>query len=105
VKTGTPVIAFAGPPGRVGKTSWHAVTSTTTVAHVADLYVFAVHTTRQDDAYDELDVAAWEFYVLLGAAIAATGQGSMTVTRLDAVSIPWNQLGVAIVNATGAARR
>lgn len=30
----------------------------------ADVYVLCVHTAREHDAYDVLDVAQWEFYVL-----------------------------------------
>lgn len=71
------------------------------------MYVFAVHTTEQADAYDGLDVGAWQFYVVPGATVVATGQGSMrfsTVTRLGAFPVPWNELGAAIASAVGPQR-
>jgi len=104
-RTGPPVIRFSGLPGRVGKTSWSAATATVGPAHVADVIVFAVHTTGQDEPYDGLDIDAWRFYVLPGLVVAGTAQASMTlstVVRLGAASVAWDGLAEAI---TRAARR
>ncbi|MBO0609118.1 hypothetical protein [Myceligenerans salitolerans] len=68
-------------------------------AHIADVYVFAVHTTTQDELYDGLDIAKWHFYVLSGETVKATGQGSMRlskVVRLGGQAVAWAGLRDAI---------
>ncbi|MDM8083708.1 hypothetical protein QUV83_02880 [Cellulomonas cellasea] len=106
-RSGPAVIAFSGLPGRAGKTSWDATTNTYGPAHVADVYVFAVHTTSQDEPYDGLDIGRWLFHVVPGAVVAATGQGSMrltTVIRLGGVPILWERLADAITAAAASSR-
>lgn len=105
-RTAPPVLKFSGlPGGAVGtkvKRSWSAETNTMIDAHVAGVYVFCVHTTAQDDPYDALDIAAWEFYVLPGATVAGSGQKSMglsTVIRLGGARLPWGELADAIKDA------
>ncbi|RPF22252.1 hypothetical protein [Myceligenerans xiligouense] len=83
LRTGAPVISFSGLPGRPGKRSWHAATNTMGPAHIADVYVFAVHTTTQDEPYDGLDIAKWQFYVLSGETVMATGQGTMRLSTVE----------------------
>ncbi|NMO01841.1 hypothetical protein HH308_11525 [Gordonia sp. TBRC 11910] len=98
-RVGPPVISFAGLPGKAGKKSWHAQSNTWTDVHIADVYVFAVHTTPEGEPYNGLDVAAWDFYVLPGSTVVATGQQSMrlsTVERLGAVRVSWSGLRDAI---------
>ncbi|PJI93558.1 hypothetical protein CLV34_2134 [Luteimicrobium subarcticum] len=101
-----PSIRFGGLPGRPGKQSWHADTATMEAGFVADVYVFAVHTTTSADPYDGLDISAWQFYVLRGDDVAATGQSSMqltTVVRLGGVPVAWHELADAIAAARPAA--
>ena len=97
-----PSIRFGGLPGKPGKQSWHAETGAMETAFVADVFVFAVHTTLAADPYDGLDVDAWQFYVLPGSTIAATRQASMqlsTVIRLGGVPVGWQDLRSAIAAA------
>lgn len=98
-RTGAPTLTFTGLPGRAGKTSWFAATNTYGPAHVADVYVFAVQTTAQDEPYDALDIGAWRFHTLSGATVAATGQASMrlsTVIRLGGEPVTWEHLAAAV---------
>ncbi|MBD8507602.1 hypothetical protein HT102_14035 [Hoyosella sp. G463] len=90
-----PVITFSGLPGARTKVSWDASANSYRTAFIADVYVFAVHTTLPSEPYDPLDIDAWRFYVLPGAAIASTGQSSMrlsTVEKLGARPVGWNEL-------------
>ncbi|SNS93133.1 hypothetical protein SAMN06309944_1418 [Micrococcales bacterium KH10] len=89
------IISFSGLPGRPGKTSWDAESNTFGPAFVADVYVFCVHMTLPGDEYDPLNIDDWQFYVLPGAAVAGTGQGSMrlsTVKRLGGRGVNWKEL-------------
>jgi hypothetical protein len=55
------------------------------------VWVFALHTTEDPDAYDPLDTAAWEFRVLPHRQLLATGQISArlaTIERLGGGSVP-----------------
>ncbi|MFI9487349.1 hypothetical protein ACIG47_13245 [Promicromonospora sp. NPDC052451] len=105
-RTAPPNLRFSGLPGggegTKVKRSWSAATGTMIDAHVADVYVFCVHTTRQDEPYDGLDIAAWEFYVLPGTAVARSKQKSMalsTVVRLGGTRLRWRDLARAIKDA------
>lgn len=65
----------------------------------ADVYVFAVQTTRDHADYDPLDVSPWRFYVLPGPTVAGAGYASMslsTIQRLGATEIVFDDLGHAI---------
>lgn len=62
----------------------------------AHVYVFAVQTATRHDAYDPLDVAQWEFYVLGKSDLedARVGQsvGLGTLRRLAGPAIPWQAI-------------
>jgi hypothetical protein len=65
----------------------------------ADVYVFAVVTARDHASYDPLDSAQWSFWVLPRAAVEATGQRSLTLTRIEALAgapIPYSGLAEAV---------
>lgn len=47
----------------------------------ADVFVFAVHTERDPDAYDALDVGKWEFYVV--------GAGAIREAQTRTIGIGW----------------
>lgn len=105
-RTTPPTLRFSGLPGggegTKVKRSWSAATGTMIDAHVADVYVFCVHTTAQDEPYDGLDIAAWEFYVIPGTAVARSRQKSMalsTVVRLGGTQLRWRDLARAIKDA------
>ena len=70
----------------------------------ADVYVFAVQTCRDPAAYNPLDLAAWEFYVLPGIRIRELNQNSLGLSSLHALvpnPIPWEGLQSAIQDAAG----
>ncbi|MFF6828094.1 hypothetical protein [Streptomyces longwoodensis] len=48
----------------------------------ADVYVFAVQTSREHAVYDPLDTAQWEFYVLPRPAIAALNVDSVSLSTV-----------------------
>lgn len=52
----------------------------------ADVYVFAIHTCREPDQYDALDLNDWEFRVLGAAALRVYGQRSITKRLLDRIA-------------------
>jgi hypothetical protein len=54
----------------------------------ADGYVFAVLTAVEHAAYDALNLEQWSFWVLPGEAVAATGQRSMRLSRVQAMAGP-----------------
>lgn len=61
--------------GRVAARAWDATRAAYSAsAEVrADLFVFAVQTCRDHQAYDVLDVAQWEFYVVPAQAVRDCG--------------------------------
>lgn len=67
----------------------------------ADVYVFAVQTAQTHDAYDPLDVAQWDFYVLPAAVISQIGQASLSLARIAAHTRPvtYSALGEAVATA------
>lgn len=70
--------------------------------------MFAVHTCQDFDAYDPLDPTMWDFYVLPGAAIRATGQRSMNLNRVRSLAGPpqqWGALRNAILAASNASHQ
>ncbi|CAG7574226.1 hypothetical protein FB554_2397 [Barrientosiimonas humi] len=65
----------------------------------ADVYVFALQTAREHDAYDPLDVSQWRFYVVPRRALEACGYASLglrTVETLAGGAVSYADLGVAI---------
>ena len=52
----------------------------------ADVYVFAVLTCLDHATYDALDVAQWTFWLLSRDAVAATGQRSLALSRVQALA-------------------
>ena len=46
----------------------------------ADVFVFAVQTSTNPEAYDPFDVGQWEFYVLGAASVARSGYRSASLT-------------------------
>ncbi|HVM14406.1 MAG TPA: hypothetical protein VM287_08765 [Egibacteraceae bacterium] len=73
----------------------------------ADVFVFAVQTCTDHAAYDALDVAQWEFYVVPAAAIRGAGYRSASVgfvrEHANAGPIGFGELAAAIEDA-GATR-
>jgi hypothetical protein len=62
---------------------------------VAGVYVFAVHTCKQPEAYDPLDLGSWEFYVVSGEVIRDLNQRSMALSTLQRIAgepVAWNAL-------------
>ncbi|MEU6761720.1 hypothetical protein ABZ916_04280 [Streptomyces sp. NPDC046853] len=65
----------------------------------ADVYVFAVQTAREHAAYDPLDTAQWEFYVLPRPVVAALGTDSVglaTVRSTAGAAVGFPALGERI---------
>lgn len=60
----------------------------------ADVYVFALQTCRDPEAYDALNLNQWEFRVVPGAVVTCWDQQSVALTRLTT-------LGYAAVDAEG----
>jgi hypothetical protein len=76
-------IRFGGLNGR----TWDAITGYSPAAsYNADVYVFAVVTARDHESYEPLDSAQWSFWVLPRATVEATGQRSLTLTRVEALA-------------------
>lgn len=61
--------------GRLAARSWEPETDTYSEAPEvrADVFVFAVHTCRDPDAYDMLDVSQWEFWTVPADRVRAAG--------------------------------
>jgi hypothetical protein len=61
--------------GRLAARSWDPETDTySEAAEVrADVFVFAVHTCRDPDAYDMLDVGQWEFWIVDADEVRTAG--------------------------------
>ena len=49
----------------------------------ADVYVFAIHTCRDPDQYDPLDISSWEFRVLPAGVLRRHGYRSVTLSFLN----------------------
>ncbi len=91
------IIVFSSLTGR----SWSPATGYSESRQVrADVFVFAVQTCKCVDDYDPLDLTAWDFYVVPGSTIQATGQRSMNLTRvreLAGKAVPWAALHETIM--------
>ena len=76
-------IRFTGLAGR----TWDPRTGESAAATFnADVYVFAVHTARNHDEYDVLDVDQWAFYVLPRKVLEDLGYKSIGLNALDKIS-------------------
>lgn len=65
----------------------------------ADVYVFCVQTAIDHASYNPMDTRQWQFYVVAGSQVAATGYRSMglnTVTRLAGAPVSYPELSAAI---------
>jgi hypothetical protein len=98
-------IRFGGLNGR----KWDAIAGYATAAsYNADVYVFALVTTRDHGSYDPLDSAQWSFWVLPRATVEATGQRSMSLTRVEALAgapASYDQLAEAVRTAASLDKR
>ncbi|WP_329441434.1 hypothetical protein [Streptomyces canus] len=68
-------------------------------SHNADVYVFAVQTAREHAAYNPLDTAQWEFYVLprpVVAALDADSASLSTIRRAAGAPVAFPALGARI---------
>ena len=54
----------------------------------ADVYVFAVMTATEHEAYDALDADQWSFWVLPRSVVEARGQQSMRLSVVEALAGP-----------------
>ncbi|MDP9358717.1 MAG: hypothetical protein M3R02_26250 [Chloroflexota bacterium] len=94
-------IVFSELMGR----SWSAETGRGATPEVrADVFVFAVHTCQDPDAYDPLDLTAWAFYVLPATIIRELGQKSLSLPRVQSLGgspLAWADLRAAGLAATG----
>jgi hypothetical protein len=73
----------------------------------ADAYVFALHTATQHDQYDPLDVDQWNFWVLPQHVVAATGQRSLRLSRVQSLAgpaVPYASLAERIAEVAAAGR-
>ncbi len=90
-------IVFSGLMGR----TWSAETGYGASPEVrADVFVFAVHTCQDPEAYDPLDLDAWDFYVLPGSRVRAVGQKSMNLNRVRSLAgdpVKWEELRASIL--------
>ena len=61
----------------------------------ADIYVFAVQTATDHQAYDALDLSQWSFWILPRSVVEATGQRSLSLARVQALAgqpLTWAEL-------------
>ncbi|MBK8460729.1 MAG: hypothetical protein IPL43_11565 [Micropruina sp.] len=52
----------------------------------ADVYVFAVHTSKHHHEYDPLDVRQWRFFVVARRAIEQRGYESLGLATLESLA-------------------
>jgi hypothetical protein len=93
--------------GRLRSWGWNRETGKLDLppAFHADVYVFAVHTCKDPDQLDVLDLAQWDFRVLHRKTIEEYGTKSLawrTVQRLAPKSVPWEGLKDAAREACAA---
>lgn len=72
----------------------------------ADVYVLCVHTAREHDAYDVLDAAQWEFFVLPRHVVverAGAGMSLAWVQEQIGGPTPYAELAPAVTAAAAAA--
>ena len=76
-------IRFGGLNGR----TWDAAAGyAASATYNANVYVFALVTTRDHASYDPLDPAQWTFWVLPRRTVEATGQRSLALSRVEALA-------------------
>lgn len=89
-------IRFTGLRGR----SWGDITTglSTETTYKADVYVLCAHTTREHEAYDPLDISAWEFYVLAKSTLAELNVQSISLATAARLMRPvgYDELAAAI---------
>ena len=82
--------------GRVAARSWHENTNVYGAAPKvrADVFVFAVQTCKDPDAYDALDISQWEFYVVHAKHVRECGTKSVSIAWVMryAQPVPFAQL-------------
>jgi hypothetical protein len=77
-------LKFSGLTGR----SWSADTNLTSEEREfrADVYVFAIHTCREPNQYDALNIRHWEFRVVGATVLRKRGYRSITMRLLDGIA-------------------
>jgi hypothetical protein len=74
----------------------------------AMVYVFCAHTAKTHAEYDQLDASQWEFHVVPRSVLAATGQQSIGIARLEKLShgpTPWAELASKITAVSAGEER
>lgn len=91
--------------GRVAARTWEANTNEfgATPEVRADVFVFAVHTCKDPTAYDALDLAQWEFYVVPAGPVRDCGYKSLSISwvRRQTEPVSFESLSAAIEAAGG----
>lgn len=67
-----------------------------------DVWVFALHTCTDNDAYDPLDVDQWLWWAAANSTVERCGQktaGISTIEKLADQSVGWESLGQAVAAA------
>jgi hypothetical protein len=95
--------------GRLRSWGWNRETGRVDIppGFHADVYVFAVHTCREPEQLDILDLAQWDFRVLHRRTIEEYGTKSLawgTVQRLAPKAVAWEGLKAAVREAYEARR-
>jgi hypothetical protein len=95
-------ITFSGLTGRAWSYDTNIFDTEPTLR--ADVYVFALHTCRDPNQYDVLDLDAWTFYVVPVATLEAHGSPKSVskgfLDNLGVVAVGFSGLADA-VNAAG----
>ena len=76
-------ISFGGLNGRTWESTAGYSTSST---YNAEVYVFALVTSRDHASYDPLNPAQWTFWVRPRSVVEATGQSSLALSRVEALA-------------------
>ncbi|MEV0846284.1 hypothetical protein AB0J21_10475 [Streptomyces sp. NPDC049954] len=97
---GPSAVRFSGLRAR----TWSPLTGySSTVSYNADVYVFAVQTAVEHAAYDPLDTAQWDFYVLPRRELERRGVGSLglkAVREAAGEPVSYSGLGIRIQEVT-----
>ncbi|HST56236.1 MAG TPA: hypothetical protein VLJ42_10155 [Solirubrobacteraceae bacterium] len=69
----------------------------------ADVFVFSVHTCKDPQRYDALDVSQWEFYVVPAQPVSECGYKSVSIAwvRGHAEPVPFSELATTIERVGG----
>jgi hypothetical protein len=86
--------------GRVAARAWDENTNEFSAAAEvrADVFVFCVQTCKDPAAYDVLDVAQWDFYVVPARAVRLSGYKTVSISwvRQHADPVGYDELAAAI---------